>query len=148
MNNNMAMISLHDRLPKLAEAETRSLILPKGNKDGLPEGAYIFIESYCNLKLQECDCRRVFLNVFNGKKFLATIGYGWESLLFYERWFNTGNIFNDKEIIKEIKGPTLELGGYSSEYAYKILDLFKNYILGDALYIERLKRHYNLFKKA
>jgi hypothetical protein len=37
----------YDLLSEIAEAETRSVILPKGH-DGLPPGAYHFREMFCD----------------------------------------------------------------------------------------------------
>ncbi len=53
--------SFHDYYPEVAEKETRCLTLH--NDPELPSGTYGFIESYCNDP--NCDCRRVFLNVYH-----------------------------------------------------------------------------------
>ena len=47
-----------------------------------------------------------------------------------------------------MKGPILELGGQQSEYAKELLKLFKEVILEDSTYVERLKRHYEMFKSS
>ena len=40
----------------------------------------------------------------------------------------------------------LEIGGVYSEYSEKILNLFMDVMLKDAVFIQRLKTHYKLFK--
>lgn len=130
------MEPFHNRFPEIAEKETRCMIIPPGKK--IPEGEYFLIESYCND--DNCDCRRVFINIFHNQDIVATIGYGWEDISFYEKWLG------EKELAVEIKGPILELGGQQSKYAKELLKLFKEVILRDNMYIERLKRHYDMFK--
>lgn len=53
----------------------------------------------------------------------------------------------DKQIIKEMQGPVLNLASPQSKYAPKLLELINNVILQDKRYIERLERHYNLFRQ-
>ena len=130
------MEPFHERFLETAEKETRCMIIPSGKK--LPEGEYFLTESYCNDS--SCDCRRVFINIIHNQEIVATIGYGWEDLPFYERWLA------DKELPVEMKGPILELGGQQSEQSSELLKLFKEVILRDIEYIERLKRHYDMFK--
>ncbi len=142
----MHMMPLHAKLPKLAEKETRCLIFFQ-EKEGIPPGKYVLMESYCNDP--SCDCRRVFINILHENKtlatidhkILATIGYGWESLEFYKNWMG------DDELIEEIKGPTLELTGPWTKFAPAFLKIFKTVVLKDKAYVERLKRHYHLFKQ-
>ncbi|HLD05383.1 MAG TPA: hypothetical protein VJG90_06705 [Candidatus Nanoarchaeia archaeon] len=133
----MEMEPFYVRFPKLAEKETRRVIITN-EKSGLPLGEYGFMESYCNDPT--CDCRRVFINVGYEDKILATIGYGWESLEFYEKWMG------DAQLAPEVKGPVLELGGFQSEYAESLLELFKKVMLKDKVFIERLNKHYKMFK--
>ena len=85
------MEPFHERFLETAEKETRCMIIPSGKK--LPEGEYFLTESYCNDS--SCDCRRVFINIIHNQEIVATIGYGWEDLPFYERWLA------DKELTKE-----------------------------------------------
>lgn len=130
------------RFPGIAEKETRKISV-FGERLGLPLGDYFMLESYCNDK--KCDCRRVFINIFYGEKTLATIGYGWENLKFYAEWL--GRADPDDEMLKHTKGPALELTGVSSQYSEKLLELFTQFMLKDEVFIERLKRHYKLFKE-
>ena len=132
------MKELHAVLPKIAEKETRGIII-LGENEELPKGKYILLESYCTDS--GCDCRRVFINVLHGEKILATIGYGWENVGFYEQWLGI------KDMAQEMKGPILELTGQQTEYSEALLKLFKKVILPDKIFVERLKNHYAMFKK-
>jgi hypothetical protein len=134
----MMMEPFYNRFPGVAEKETRCVIIPKGKH--LPAGEYYLSESYCNDK--KCDCRRAFINVIYNDNILATIGYGWEDLKFYEKWMG------DKELAKDAKGPILEVGGVSTKYSQEILTLFKTFMIQDKIFIDRLKEHYKMFKKS
>ncbi len=134
----MMMEPFYERFPDIAEKETRCLIV-MNEESGLPKGEYFLIESYCNRP--NCDCRRVFINISSKDMIQATIGYGWESIEFYEQWMG------GKELVKDVKGPILELTGQQTAYSKTLLELFEKLILTDALLIERLKRHYSMFKK-
>ena len=131
--------SFHDYYPEVAEVETRCLTLRDDPE--LPSGTYGFIESYCNDP--SCDCRRVFLNVyhFEKKQFLAVIAYGWEDEAFYARWMCN----DDPETIAGLKGPCLNLSSHQSPLAPVLLEKFQ-LLLSDNNYVERLRRHYEMFK--
>ena len=78
----MMMEPFYEKCPQIAERETRNVLLPH-DLHGLKSGRYAFVESYCNDR--ECDCRRAFINVYDDDNTpIATIGYGWEELQFYE----------------------------------------------------------------
>ena len=126
-----------NKFPDIAERETRCVIIPKGNS--LPAGSYYMVESFCNDK--KCDCRRAFINVIYNDDIIATIGFGWEDLKFYEKWAQ------DKSMAPDLKGPTLEVTGEYTKYSKKILELFKELMIPDKVFIERLKRHYKMFKE-
>jgi hypothetical protein len=128
-----------------------------GDDYGLPPGDYGLVEMYCDD--QNCDCRRVLLNVMASfsKKCEAVIAFGWESELFYARWYNLDNNltkeqydkqFNetDKYAIKTLKGPCLNMASHQGKYAEIILDIVNEKVLNDELYVDRLKRHYQIFK--
>jgi len=148
------MIPFGKRFPGLAERETRTVtFLSECNDWNLPAGKYAFLESYCGDR--KCDCRRVFINVGYlerspaGKekvRILATIGYGWDTLDYYSKWFGRGKFTPDEELVREFKGPILEIGGVYSEHSEKLLKFFKEVMLNDAVFIQRLKKHYKLFK--
>jgi len=136
---NQGMESLYSKLPELAEKETRMVIVMHENKQ-LPPGEYAMLESYCNDK--KCDCRRVFINVECTGKILATIGYGWEDIKFYEKWAG------DSDIAKDAKGPILELGGVYTNMSNDILKFFKEIMLMDETFLNRLRSHYAAFKSS
>jgi hypothetical protein len=128
---------------ELASKETRILTMLPGNLSGLPADAYLFRELYCNDR--GCDCRRVFFSVFSEKheRELAIVAYGWETKAFYAKWM--GN--DDLATLVELQGPILNLGSPQSALAPKILELTKEVLLKDPAYVDRLKRHYALFRK-
>ena len=132
----MMMEPFYVRFPDIAEKETRCIIIPPGKK--LPAGEYFLTESYCNDN--KCDCRRVFINIVYKNRIVATIGYGWEATDFYEKWLG------EESLAEDMKGPILELGGQQTEHSAELLKLFKEVMLNDAVFIERLKRHYEMFK--
>ncbi|MBI2137229.1 hypothetical protein HYU12_01780 [Candidatus Woesearchaeota archaeon] len=126
-----------NRFSDIAENETRRLIIPEGKS--LPAGSYDMVESFCNEK--KCDCRRAFINVLcNDETIIATIGFGWESVDFYEKWAHY------KSMVHDLKGPVLELGGVSTNYSKAALLFFKEIMMNDGVFLERLKRHYKMFK--
>lgn len=132
------MTAFFAKFPEIAINETRTIFV-KGGSD-IPDGEYGFIETYC--EDTACDCRRVLIQVLSPQtpgKVWATINYGWESLEFYEKWFT------NKDLAKECMGATLDPLNPQSKYAHKLLEIF-NHIVLDKEYIERLKRHYSMFK--
>ncbi len=135
----MPYTPFHEKFPEIAKKETR-LIIAIGDPE-LPEGNYALIESYCDEV--GCDCRRVFFNIFSERRneIVAVIAYGWEKSKFYADWFCD----NDPRIIENLKGPALNLASSQSELAPILLDRIK-YVLKDMHYIERIKRHYRMFK--
>lgn len=136
--------SLFEQLPEIAEKETRSIMLLKDNRFGLPEDEYGFIELFCNTP--DCDCRRVFFNVFsrNKKQFEAVIFWGWEKKNFYREWMHDTSGIN---ITKDLIGPGLNVGSPQSAIAGQLLKAFAEILLKDYVYTERVKKHYQLFKK-
>jgi hypothetical protein len=137
----MPMSLFFDKFPQLAARETRTLTIT-GRAD-LPDGQYALIELYCNEP--HCDCQRVMIFVLRPDtewKVWATINYGWESLEFYQRWAGAPDW--DRE---QWQGPFLDPLGEQTQYSPVLLDLF-SFVLESPDYIERLKRHYQLFRKA
>lgn len=136
----MAYVPFHKKFLEIAKKETRSITI--FDNPELPNGTYNLIESYCDD--YGCDCRRVFLSVhsMNKKNPLAVISYGWENKKFYARWMGD----NDPQVARELKGPVLNLASKQSNLAPKILKIVKREVLQDRNYIERLKRHYKLFR--
>jgi hypothetical protein len=129
------------RFPELGARETRSIMLPYP-QGGLPAGNYGFLELYCDDP--KCDCRRVLLQVraeHQPDTVLATINYGWESLAFYTQWLH-----GDREAAREIVDASLDPLNAQSPYSQALLRLFQTVVLSDRAYIQRLARHYALFK--
>lgn len=135
------MVPFYTKFPEIAAVETRSLIVAKNDK--IPPGIYGLYESYCDEL--NCDCRRVFINVVSQSSpadILATISYGWETPDFYKKWIRRA----DPEMIEMMTHPHLEIGCGQSEYANYFLELFQG-MIKDRSYVERLARHYVLFKE-
>jgi hypothetical protein len=133
----MIMIDCHSLLPDLP---VRTLHLQRAGD--VPAGEYGLIECFCNEI--DCDCRRVMISVISAatNEIVAHISYGWESVDFYLKW--TGNLSDAKDCI----GPYLDPLNEQSSYAPIFLTLFKNYVMQDKAYLERVKQHYALFKAA
>lgn len=138
----MPMAPLFERFRELAFREMRSVIVPHAGI--VPAGQYGFLEFYCNEP--NCDCRRVLLHVVRsdtGTRVWASINFGWEAVGFYERWFH-----GDPEGAREMAGATLDPLNPQSVHSEGLLRLFREVVLRDAAYVERLQRHYRLFKGA
>ncbi len=134
----MPYVPFYMEFPELAKKETRAMIL--FDDPIIPDGKYYLIESYCDEP--GCDCRRVFLNVLSDTdEPLAVIAYGWENKKFYSKWLGG----NDPEAIKDLKGPSLNLCSPQSKYAPTLLEKVE-FVLQDKQYLNRLKRHYKLFR--
>jgi len=136
----MPYIPFHQICPRIAEKETRVITLPQNDIEfNLPQGDYVFMELFCD----ECDCRRVFLQVIMNQKIVATIAYGWEKLSFYRNEFKG---FKENEI-KELKGPSIDSFQYQSDISNQILRMFNRILFSDKEYLNRIIKHYDQFKK-
>jgi hypothetical protein len=137
----MLFAPFYELLEEVAEKETRTIIIFNNKK--VPDGEYGLMEFYCNDP--DCDCRRVFLNVFSlrEKETLAVIAYGWEGKKFYAQWL--GN--SDPKLIKEMQGPALNASSPQSKFAPALLEVVRDVLL-DKQYVSRLIRHYRMFKEA
>lgn len=144
----MNFIPLYKLLPELsAEIRTVTLMRPR---PGLPSGKYYFTESFCGK--QGCDCRRAYIDAYPADMLesgvlgtpLATINFGWESAAFYRRWMG-GPL--SAEDLANIMGPALAWGQPQSPCAEALLELFE-FLLEDDAYIDRIIRHYRLFRQA
>jgi len=135
----MPMIPFMERFPELGARETRSATITQ--QPDLPDGEYGFVELYCNEP--GCDCRRVTINVLRPEtgwsKVWATISYGWESADFYRGWSKAGGDPVD------MQGPCLDPINAQTKYSPALIDLFR-LILQSSEYVERLKRHYRMFR--
>jgi len=127
----------------MAGKETRTItVFADRSKTGLPPGEYAFCEMFCNER--GCDCRRVFFYVVASfrKRCEAVIAWGWESPEFYANWLHDG----DPQIVTELMGPVLNIGSPQSELAGALVNLVRSLLLKDEAYVERIKRHYQLFR--
>lgn len=137
----MPYVSLYEICPELARKETRVITILDNDNDYLaPKGDYIFLELYCD----ECDCRRVFLQVFDNNRIVCSIAFGWEQKSFYRKAFKG---FSEKDIT-EIKGPFLDNFQPQSEISNQVFKMFMKLLYTDKDYLDRLPRHYKEFKKS
>ncbi|RJX47844.1 hypothetical protein [Halonotius pteroides] len=126
----------------MAKEETRHInILNEGGR--LPEGRYLLIELFCTDPT--CDCRRVFFNVTHveSDQLQAVIAYGWEDREFYRDWFGR----EAQGFIDELKGPSLNTASPQSPLAPILLKKVES-VLEDEEYVDRIERHYEMFKHA
>ena len=139
----MSYVLFHNYFPELADRETRSLTVPRRSALGLPAGEYGFLESYCDEP--GCDCRRVMFTVIARDRMgiQAVIAWGWEDVEFYRRWFKYGN----EADARELKGPALNWGSPATDLAPALLEVVRNILLKDPEYVERIKRHYQMFRE-
>ena len=152
MRYKMAYTTMYELLPALAKNETRTLTIFDNNVYNLPPGDYGLVEMYCNDK--GCDCRRVFFNVMSSvtRDSVAVIAYGWESRGYYAKWY-CGDWLDVSELngeildtVKSLKGPCLNLMSPQSKIAPLVLKMVSEFLEHDKAYIDRLKRHYKLFR--
>lgn len=137
----MPYTPFYKKFPDIAENETRSLII---NSDPeLPDDKYVFTEAYCDE--QDCDCRRVFFNVFsdNTKKLLAVITYGWEKREYYVKWMGDDD---EPDIIDSLVGLGLNIASPQSELAHALLKKIDFVLKNDINYVKWLKHHYKIFR--
>jgi hypothetical protein len=128
------------KFPKTAVTETRALTVY--DHPLLPPGEYGFIELFCDEP--GCDCRRVMFNIHipESPKPLAVVAYGWETREFYAKWFGK----DDPDIIRELQGPCLNTMSPQSPLAPALLAETIE-LLEDEAYVERIKRHYDMFRQ-
>ena len=134
----------HSRFPEIAERETRTVTLLDHSDFDLPAAHYYFLEMFCDEP--GCDCRRVFFSVVSSLQndILAVIAWGWEDRDFYMKWMGD----SDPHTISSLIGPALNLASPQSKHAPALLNLFREVLLNDSAYIERVRRHYATFRHA
>lgn len=136
----MGMVPFHTKFRDLAFRETRTVVVR--GYEALPDGDYGFLEFYCDEF--GCDCRRVVLQVVTpdgGAKVWASINFGWERPRFYRKWMS-GNA----KAAAGMAGATLDPLNPQTEHSQALLRLFRDVVLRDSGYVQRLKRHYEIFK--
>ena len=138
----MGYQSLYELFPAIAERETRNIIIGEQTEYALPPATYTFIEQFCNDR--GCDCRRVFFYVKSSLREgpEAVIAYGWESEDYYIEWMGD----DDPLSIEQLKGPMLNLASPRTYLSNELVTFFIDVLLNDKEYIERVKRHYRLFR--
>jgi len=135
------MVPLHTKFPELGETEMR--VVTTIGDPYLPDGRYGFMECFCDAP--DCDCHRVLIHVIsdnNPGNIYATINYGWKSKKFYANFLGHDNFLLSDD---DLQGAFLDHLNPQSEYATIMLKIFIN-LLKDQSYVERLERHYHLFK--
>ena len=130
----------HEKFPDIGVKETRSF--ESFDSPELIGGEFGLLEMYCDEP--GCDCRRVMFYVVSEKyqEAVAYIGYGWEDAQFYRKRFN----YLDADDIQELQGPSLNIMTPQSHLAPAILEVVED-LLEDENYVNRLKRHYKMFRK-
>jgi len=133
---------LAEERPEVAKAETRQITV-LNDRGSLPAGRYLLMELFC--RDPTCDCRRVFFNVYHVEsgELVAVVAYGWEDRQYYREWFGQ----DAPGLIDELKGPALNTASPQSELAPALLKEVES-VLEDEEYVERIERHYRLFKEA
>lgn len=137
----MPFSSFHSRFPEVAETETRTL---RFDEDGGLAKHIGFLELFCDERA--CDCRRALIHVSSpelGHVALATLSFGWEPESFYRSWASFP--LSDEEL-HDLKGPALARLAPQSDVADEMLELFTEQ-LDDAAYVDRIKRHYAMFRE-
>ena len=139
----MAYQLFHDYFPDLAERETRVIhVRPPSPFPNVPPDDYALLEMFCTD--EGCDCRRVMWTVVADRKksTVAVVAHGWGSARFYQKWYGA----NDADIVREMQGPVLNLASPQAPYAPAILHMLSRIVLTDQPYLQRVKRHYTLFR--
>jgi len=140
----MPYVLFHEYFPETAKRETRTITVPDPSCFGVPAGDYGLLElSFCDEP--GCDCRRVLFSVLSRQRnsLDAVIAYGWESLDFYTQWMRD----DDPDIIATLKGLSLNLMSPQSKHAPALLDLLRDMLFRDSEYVERIQRHYRMFRE-
>lgn len=132
----MILHEFASKFRQVAAVETRVIHVVDHNV--LPPGEYGFLEFFC--PDPACDCRRVTLRVTtpDGRSW-ASISYGWEKPSFYRRWA-------DSKDAGKMVGAALDPLNDQSVFAEFFLEFFRQMVRTDRKYVERLKRHYKMFK--
>jgi hypothetical protein len=140
----MPYAPFHEYFPEVARRETRTITVFPDSEPGLPAADYGFVEMFCDEP--GCDCRRVLFYVItpSSRCAEAVVAYGWEPVEYYAKWMKH---YSDPEILAGLKGPCLNVGSPESALAPAILDLVRTVLLQDPAYVERVKRHYRMFRK-
>jgi hypothetical protein len=139
----MSFVPFHELCLEVAKLETRGITVLPMWRWRVPPADYQFLEMFCDER--GCDCRRVMFSVMSSatRNLVAVIAWGWEDAEFYAQWFG----MNDPEVVKELKGPILNLASPQAPFAEGMLTLAEEVLLADPAYVELIKRHYALFRE-
>lgn len=140
----MSFRMFHEIVPEIGFRETTTVVVGPDSGNGLPAGTYVFAELYCSE--EGGDCRRVYFRAVDAERSganLAEISWGWEPLDFYQKW---GSFPKTKKDAKDMKGPSLALWGEQSKLAPALLRLFRETLVTSPEFVERIQRHYALFR--
>ena len=132
---------VHQAVSRAGRQRNSSGDVHGGRRDS--RGKYNFIEYYCDD--EACDCRRAVIRVILDSpepEIISSIKYGWEEPEFYATWM--GSEGEEDEMSGAILEPLLP----QSRHSRFFLRFFGEMILRDPAYVERLKRHYAMFKAA
>jgi hypothetical protein len=136
--HTMMMETFFSKFPDLAQKETRSITI-LDESHGLKVGQYSFVELFCTKA--DCDCRRAMISVLGPEnKLYATLGYGWENSKFYSDW-----MFGDEKFGEKVVGAHIYEMTPQTEHTDRLLLIFRE-MVKDAIYANRIKSHYKLFK--
>lgn len=139
----MPFTAFGDRFRDLANRETRTLTHLHESATGVSTREYAYLELFCDEP--DCDCRRVLLSVVDVARGQseAVINFGWESESFYRDWLGD----SDPDMLQALRGPALHFGPSQGPRADAILDMTKKLVLSDTAYVDRIKRHYAMFRE-
>lgn len=138
----MPYVMFYQYFPEIAKMETRGIKISDTSGTNLPAGDYGFLEMFCDEP--GCDCRCVLFSVVSDstKDVEAVITYGWEDRQFYADWLKD----DDPDAIKELQGPALNTSSPQSRLAPALLGVAHEVLFQDEDYIDRIKRHYRMFR--
>lgn len=132
----MSFISFAAVVPEIGTSENRSLQVFENSE--VPSGSYAFLECYCIEP--ECDCQLVrFVVIGQDGQEHANISYGWKDKAFYDKEF--------LDCEHNFPGPDFAALTPQGPYAKYFLEYCKKFLISDQVYVERLKRHHDLFKQ-
>lgn len=135
--DHLTLQQFASKFRQVAAEETRTIQVLE--RDDIPLGEYGFLEFFC--ADPDCDCRRVTLQVTTPDgRVWASISFGWENARFYRRWAH------DSDDGDEMAGASLDPLNRQSKFAEWFLVFFREMVKTDRKYVERLKRHYQMFK--
>ena len=140
----MKLIPYYSVLEK-SEPNGMTVIVITNHPSGLPDGNYALYETYC--PSPDCDCRDVCIDIYeavysyegrqtlHGTRF-ASIRYRWEKSEYYD------DIKFIDMPIRDFPGAYLDPSCKQSEYAQRLLSVFRDSIAEDDALSLRFEEHY------